>query len=122
MTTKVITLVGNQDEQISDAKTLTEKYAPLAQRIRAHANFAEYIPYTLLLMMLCEINGSSGVFLNTVGVALTLGRILHVELGMLQKNALGIGRTLGAVLSVTSLVSLGIANLYTGARMLFQRG
>ena len=45
--------------------------------IRAHGNFAEYVPLTLLLMALCELAGVGALWLHLGGVLLLLGRILH---------------------------------------------
>ena len=49
----------------------------MLRRIRAHANFAEYVPLALVLMGLNELNGSSRIFLIIMGVALVIGRISH---------------------------------------------
>lgn len=45
--------------------------------IRAHGNFAEYVPLTLLLMALCELAGVGALWLHLGGVLLLVGRILH---------------------------------------------
>ncbi|MDW4561259.1 MULTISPECIES: MAPEG family protein [Aeromonas] len=45
--------------------------------IRAHGNFAEYVPLTLLLMALCELAGVGALWLNLGGALLLVGRILH---------------------------------------------
>ncbi len=46
--------------------------------IRAHGNFAEYVPLTLLLMALCELAGVGALWLHLGGgLLLLLGRILH---------------------------------------------
>lgn len=45
--------------------------------IRAHGNFAEYVPLTLLLMALCELAGVGELWLHLGGALLLLGRILH---------------------------------------------
>ncbi len=45
--------------------------------IRAHGNFAEYVPLTLLLMALCELAGVGALWLHLGGVLLLAGRILH---------------------------------------------
>ena len=49
----------------------------ISRRIRAHANFAEYVPIALILMALNEINGASESWLALAGWALVLGRLLH---------------------------------------------
>ena len=45
--------------------------------IRAHGNFAEYVPLTLLLMALCELAGVGALWLHLGGGLLLAGRILH---------------------------------------------
>ena len=45
--------------------------------LRAHGNFAEYVPLTLLLMALCELAGVGALWLHLGGLLLLLGRILH---------------------------------------------
>lgn len=51
---------------------------PLMQRrIRAHANFGEYVPLLLILMALLEASGASRGVLAGAGVALVVARIAH---------------------------------------------
>lgn len=45
--------------------------------IRAHGNFAEYVPLTLLLMALCELAGVGALWLHLGWWLLLAGRILH---------------------------------------------
>lgn len=47
------------------------------RRIRAQANFVEYVPMALVLMALNEINGHSKILLGVMGVILVIGRICH---------------------------------------------
>ena len=49
----------------------------LAQRVRAHQNFLEYVPMILILMGAIELNGGSTGFLHGIGVALIIARIAH---------------------------------------------
>lgn len=44
---------------------------------RAHANAAEYIPITLLLMVIAELNGANPTVLHISGVAFLVSRIIH---------------------------------------------
>jgi uncharacterized protein len=52
-------------------------HAVLANRIRAHANFNEYVPFTLLLMLMAELGGTAAVWLHLTGLLLVAGRVLH---------------------------------------------
>jgi len=49
----------------------------LKARMRAHANFIEYVPMALILMALIEGNGGNPNLLWIFGIALVIGRILH---------------------------------------------
>lgn len=50
----------------------------LLERIaRVQANFAEYAPFTLLLLALAESRGAPGLLLHCLGLALLLGRLAH---------------------------------------------
>jgi uncharacterized membrane protein YecN with MAPEG domain len=51
--------------------------ADLARRIRAHANFAEYVPLVLVLMMLAELGGAPIWMAHTAGACLLAGRVAH---------------------------------------------
>jgi len=45
--------------------------------IRGHGNFAEYVPFILLLMALLELGHTSKYALHALGIALVLARLLH---------------------------------------------
>jgi len=49
----------------------------LAVAIRRHANWAEHVPFALLLLALIELNGASAAWLHVLGGALLLARIVH---------------------------------------------
>ena len=51
--------------------------AQIARKMRAHANFAEYTPFVLLLMGINEMNGTSHTILVAIGMAFLLGRLSH---------------------------------------------
>ena len=48
----------------------------LQRAIRAHANFSEYVPLTLLLMFFAELSAPSWV-VHAAGILLCLGRGVH---------------------------------------------
>ncbi len=51
---------------------------PLLQRyVRAHANFAEYAPFGVLLLLLVEAGGWPGWLVHLLGCTLVLGRVAH---------------------------------------------
>ena len=49
----------------------------LLRRMRAHANFAEYVPFALVLMGLAESLKAPLSVLHALGLVLLAGRLLH---------------------------------------------
>lgn len=49
----------------------------LERAIRAHANFAEYVPIGLVLLILVEGIGTRPMMVHALGIALLSGRLLH---------------------------------------------
>ncbi|MDH3532632.1 MAG: MAPEG family protein [Gammaproteobacteria bacterium] len=78
----------------------------LAQKVRVHQNFLEYVPLLLILMAAVELNGGSATFLHVVGVALIVSRIAHA-VGLKHDNMGHPGRAIGA--GGTALLTLAAA-------------
>jgi uncharacterized membrane protein YecN with MAPEG domain len=51
--------------------------ATLLEAIRRHGNFVEWVPFTLILMAICESNSLASGYLHSVGVLLVLARLMH---------------------------------------------
>lgn len=51
----------------------------LRRAMRAHANFAEYVPFALLLIALAESQGIGPLVIHALGLALLAGRISHAH-------------------------------------------
>lgn len=49
----------------------------LLRAIRAHANFAEYAPFGLILIIACETLAAPALLIHVLGMALLIGRLLH---------------------------------------------
>lgn len=49
----------------------------LERAVRVHANFAEYVPFALLLMFLAEYSGLALLYLHILGITLLVGRLSH---------------------------------------------
>ena len=77
----------------------------LLRRMRAHANFAEYTPFVLILIAAIEMTGKGGKWLAVVGSIYMLARVSHA-LGM-DKSEGNAMRGLGFM--VTALTMLGLA-------------
>ena len=58
----------------------------LQRRIRAHGNFSETVPISLLLMALLEFRGLGSVWILVFGIGLTVGRVLHAY-GLIVSDA-----------------------------------
>ena len=82
----------------------------LLRRMRVHGNFAEYAPFTLLLMFLAETQGAPVSVLHGIGIMLLIGRLLHaIGLGSDPENfRLRVG---GMALTFTALGLGAIVNL-----------
>ena len=84
-----------------------ESTVPMLVRVRSHANFAEYVPFCLVLLGLAEVNATPRWALVTLGAMLVIGRILH-PIGMGQKipNPFRAG---GLVLTLLTIVGAAAA-------------
>ena len=91
----------------------TGNQADLETAIRAHGNFAEYVPFVLLLLFSAEMNGAPTWLAAAVGVSLVLGRLVHaraIPAGDLAKRVLGMKLTfaslaLGSIANLVPLIS-----------------
>lgn len=71
--------------------------------MRIHGNATEYIPVALFLLFLLEVNGAGRVFLHSMGIALTLGRVLHAY-GLTKSRGPSIGRFVGTTSTFLCLI------------------
>jgi len=49
----------------------------LRSGIRAHANFAEYVPFLLLMLLIAELNHTPTFILDGSGLAILISRSMH---------------------------------------------
>lgn len=80
----------------------------LRRRIRAHGNFAEFVPLTVLLLALSEHLGLGTLFIHILGLILLAARIAHAY-GISQPNEILAFRMFG---TIGTLSVLGITSLY----------
>ena len=88
----------------------------LQQAIRVQANFAEYVPFAVILLVMAELTGLPLPALHGAGVLLVASRILHA-IGLTQSPGRSFGRfygTAGTWLMIVAL-SLWILAATTGA-------
>jgi uncharacterized membrane protein YecN with MAPEG domain len=89
----------------------------LAERVRAHQNFLEYVPMIVIVMGAIEANGGSPMFLYVVGDLLILARIAHA-VGLKHDNMAHKGRMIGAGGTLLITVATAGYGLWLGARAL----
>ena len=82
----------------------------MANAMRVHANFAEYVPMALILLLLAEMQGAPALALHVLGAVLLLARIMHA-LGMAALPHKPPLRGGGAVLTFLVLFVGGAANI-----------
>lgn len=88
----------------------------LQRAIRAHANFAEYVPFALVLLLLLTSVGAGPGLLHLLGGALVIGRILH-GYGVSQVHEKLIFRQIGMVLTTAVIAISGGYLLWVFARV-----
>ena len=78
----------------------------MTRRMRAHANFTETVPITLLAMAAAEIAGAPAALLWTGGALLVAGRLLHY--GTIRKYGWAIGRAIGMSMTFLPMAAFGL--------------
>ena len=85
----------------------------LTRAIRVQANLVEYLPITLILLFLAELNGASALLLNANGIILIFARLCHV-IGLSRHSGPSTMRFIGANLTWLVILNLSIWNLIFG--------
>ena len=88
----------------------------LLRRLRVHANFAEYVPFAIVLMMLAEQGGAPSLIVHAIGLLLVVGRTVHA-VGVSGDPERMVLRVVGMGLTFTALGTAALVNL-TGASLL----
>lgn len=78
----------------------------LAEHVRRHQNFLEYVPMIIIVMAVVELSGGSATFLHGAGIALIVARIAHA-VGLKHDRISHPGRIVGA--GGTALITLVVA-------------
>ncbi|MDH3747302.1 MAG: MAPEG family protein [Gammaproteobacteria bacterium] len=89
----------------------------LAERVRAHQNFLEYVPMVLIVMGAIELNGGSSMFLYIVGDVFLIARIAHA-IGLKHDNMGHPGRLIGAFGSLLVTVVVSVYGLWLASKAL----
>jgi len=80
---------------------------------RALANWAEYVPLVLILMGLLEAQRTSFYLLHALGIALTVGRVLHAW-GLSRHSGRSFGRSAGTALTWIALLVASVVAVVVG--------
>lgn len=83
----------------------------LERAVRVHANFSEYAPLFLLLLLIVELNGAGPGLLHGAGVVFVAARIGHA-LGLAQSSGISAGRFWGSAVSWLTILVLALAALW----------
>ena len=88
----------------------TNDNAQLLRATRVHANFAEYVPLSLLLLFMLEQQSHQPLLINGLGILLILGRVFH-SYGVSQVNEDIRYRQIGMALTFMTLITTSITLL-----------
>ena len=82
----------------------------LERAIRAQGNFAEYVPFGIILIACLELNGAPWWLVAIRGITLIIGRLIHAK-GINVPPPDFSKRVLGMKVTFTTLISLAALNL-----------
>ncbi len=83
----------------------------MQQAVRMHANFTEYVPFAVLLLVLAEITGLPAAGVHGAGILLVVCRVLHA-FGLSQSPGRTFGRFYGTAGTWLVILALSIWLLY----------
>ncbi|GLT16851.1 membrane protein [Vibrio zhanjiangensis] len=75
----------------------------------AHSNAVDYVPITLILLMLVEYNGASPWMIHAVAMLFVMGRLIHAKAILAESLK---GRVKGMKLTFLSMVLLMALNMF----------
>jgi uncharacterized membrane protein YecN with MAPEG domain len=82
----------------------------LERAIRAQGNFAEYVPFGLILIACLELNGAPWWLVAIPGLTLIIGRLIHAR-GINEPPPNFNKRVLGMKFTFGTLIGLAVLNL-----------
>ena len=92
--------------------------AGLERAIRVHANFVEYAPMVLILMLLSELSGAPSWLLHACGSAFFVGRIWHA-FGLSRQSGVSKGRFFGTLITWAVMLVMAFSAMWLGASRVF---
>jgi uncharacterized membrane protein YecN with MAPEG domain len=100
------------DQRRSARVSLGDGGNPGLQRaIRGQANFCEYVPLALLLLVILELSRFSIYALHAIGIGLVIARVLHGYALSFTRD-FAFGRYWGAVLTFVVIIAEALMCLY----------
>ena len=79
----------------------------MAIAIRLHSNFAEYVPFALVLFLIAAVAGTPPILMTIILVVFTASRFLHAFM-FGDSEKLGVGRLWGMLGTWASIGVLGL--------------
>jgi len=83
----------------------------MERAVRVHANFVEYVPLALVLLLLAELGGASPRLLHACGGLLVLSRLLHAY-GLSRASGRSFGRFWGTAGTWAVVLALAVTLLW----------
>jgi len=88
----------------------------LITAVRAHGNFAEYVPLALILMTILNMQGTNGGLIHIIGLTLVAGRMIHaysISQNLIKLRPVGMILTLSAMALASILLIIGYVSIAT---------
>ena len=98
LSARVMRLRGRHKVGIGDGG-----HSDLALAIRVQANFVEYVPIALLLLLCLDLVGDAKWIVHVLGILLIVGRVLHAQ-GLSHSEGESFGRAAGTGLTFLVLI------------------
>lgn len=83
----------------------------LKKAIRAHANFAEFVPIILIMMILVEYTTANVMLIHGIGLTLVAARILQAK-GLLKTEMASFERVAGTLTTFAIMAALAFMLIY----------
>jgi uncharacterized membrane protein YecN with MAPEG domain len=110
-----VSIIEGLSQKLSENKTQDEGI--LQRKVRAHGNFAEYVPLGLLFIIALELMQEQTWLVWLLGGSLTLARIAHAY-GVISKYGPSVGRAVGFFVTWFVYIVGGSACIYYSLKSL----
>ena len=85
-----------------------EGHTLLKRAVRAHGNYVETVPFTLVLLLTLAQTGAAPLAIHLTGISIIVGRILHA-IGLLRTDKPALERGFGMLLTIFSFIIGSVA-------------